>query len=125
MYSQCQILDTVERNWSIALYPVWGVAQQFALQNLIAKNIAGIFSKPVGVAVASATLFAISHYPRVELVGLTFVSGIFLTLVYRKVPNLWAVGIAHGLLGSLAFYLVLNEDPGAVILGFLRATFLL
>ena len=108
---------------TIALYPVWGVAQQFALQNLIAKNIAGIFSKPVGVAVGSATLFAISHYPRLELVVLTFVSGIFFTLIYRKFQNLWAVGIAHGLLGSLAFYLVLNEDPGAVILRFFGITF--
>jgi membrane protease YdiL (CAAX protease family) len=101
---------------TIALYPVWGVAQQFALQNLIAKNLAGILSKPLGLAVGSATLFAISHYPRFELVALTFVAGIFLTLIYRKFPNLWAVGIVHGLLGSLAFYVVLTEDPGAAIL---------
>ncbi len=107
---------------TIALYPVWGVAQQFALQNLIAKNITGVFSKPVALAVGSATLFAISHYPRLELVALTFVSGVFFTLIYRKFPNLWAVGVAHGLLGSLAFYLVLQEDPGAVILRFFSTT---
>jgi hypothetical protein len=29
------------------------------------------------------------------------------------------VGTAHGLLGSMAFYIVLREDPGAVILDFL------
>ena len=102
---------------TIVLYPIWGIAQQFALQNMIAKNLTTVLTKPVWLAVGAATLFAISHYPRLELVALTFVSGIFFTLVYRKFPNLWAVGTAHGLLGSLVFYLVLNEDPGAVILG--------
>lgn len=104
---------------TVALYPVWGIAQQFALQNLIANNLSALISKPLGIAVAAASLFAMSHYPRLELVGLTFVAGIFFTLIYRKYPNLWAVGIAHGLLGSMAFYIVLEEDPGAVIIGFL------
>ena len=103
----------------MALYPVWGIAQQFALQNLIANNLSGFISKPLGIAVLAATLFALSHYPRLELVALTFVAGVFFTLIYRKNPNLWAVGIAHGLLGSMAFYIVLQEDPGAVIIGFL------
>ena len=41
--------------------------------------------------------------------------GFWLTLVYRRVPNLWAGGIAHGLLGSVAIHLVLREDPGGAI----------
>jgi membrane protease YdiL (CAAX protease family) len=101
---------------TLALYPVWGVAQQFALQNLIARNFVGVFSNPTALAVAAAVLFGISHYPRLELVVLTLISGIFFTLIYRRRPNLWAVGIAHGLLGSLAVYIVLKEDPGGAIL---------
>jgi len=71
------------------------------------------------VALAASTLFGISHYPRVDLMLLTLVSGLFFTLIYRRFPNLWAVGIAHGALGSLAIYLVLEEDPGAAILGYI------
>lgn len=104
---------------TVALYPVWGIAQQFALQNLIARNIAGLLSGPLAIAAVAALLFAISHYPRLELVALTFVAGIIFTLIYRRFPNLWAVGTAHGLLGSMAFYIVLEEDPGAVIIDFL------
>jgi len=104
---------------TVALYPVWGIAQQFALQNLIARNVAGLLSRPLVIALVAASLFAISHYPRLGLVALTFLAGIFFTLVYRKYPNLWVVGTAHGLLGSMAFYIVLQEDPGAVIIGFL------
>ena len=96
-----------------ALYPAWGIAQQFALQNLVARNLTGVLSHPVAIAGASAAIFAFAHYPRIDLVLLTLVAGFFFTLIYRRVPNLWAVGIVHGVLGSLAVYVVLNEDPGA------------
>lgn len=105
---------------TVALYPIWGIAQQFALQSLVARNLTGLFASPLSLAVAAAGLFALAHYPRWELVALTFVAGVFLTLVYRRFPNLWAVGTVHGMLGSLAFYIVLKEDPGGVILEFLR-----
>jgi membrane protease YdiL (CAAX protease family) len=41
------------------------------------------------------------------------VAGFFFTAIYRRVPNLWAVGLVHGILGSLAIYFVSGEDPGA------------
>jgi membrane protease YdiL (CAAX protease family) len=100
---------------TVALYPVWGIAQQFALQNLVARNLTGLVSGELALALVASALFGLAHYPRLELLALTFVVGTFLTLVYRRFPNLWAVGIVHGILGSLAFYLVLNEDPGRVI----------
>ncbi len=100
---------------TLAFYPIWGVTQQFALQNLIARNVAGFIVRPVGVAGVAAVLFAASHIPRWPLVSLTFISGFFFTVIYRRVPNLWAVGIVHGFLGSLAIYLVSSEDPWAVI----------
>ena len=100
---------------TLALYPAWGVTQQFALQNLLARNVAGLVGHPLGIAAVAAGLFAASHIPRWPLVSLTLVSGFFFTVIYRRVPNLWAVGIAHGFLGSLAVYLVSGEDPGAAI----------
>ena len=99
----------------LVLYPLWGTVQQFALQNLIARNVAGLVSHPTAVAVIAAALFAASHIPRWPLVALTLVSGYFFTLAYRRAPNLWAVGLMHGFLGALAVYLVLEEDPGAAI----------
>ena len=104
---------------TLALYPIWGVAQQFALQNLIARNLMGVLSNPLAIAVAASTLFGMSHYPQIDLVLLTLVAGVFFTLIYRRFPNLWAVGIAHGVLGSLAVDIVLKKDPGAAILGYI------
>jgi membrane protease YdiL (CAAX protease family) len=102
--------------FTVALYPVWGVAQQFALQNLIARNLTGLLSRPAAVAAVAALLFGAAHYPRLDLLLLTLVAGFFLTLQYRRQPNLWAVGIVHGIVGSLAVYIVLREDPGAALL---------
>jgi membrane protease YdiL (CAAX protease family) len=103
---------------ALALYPIWGLAQQFALQNLIAKNLEAAIPREIPIAVAASCLFGIAHFPRMELVALTVVAGFFFTLIYRRVPNLWAVGIAHGILGSVAVYVVLGKDPGATILAF-------
>lgn len=100
---------------TLFVYPVWGIAQQFALQNLIARNLTGFMTNPIAIALTASILFGGAHYPRLELVTLTFLAGIFFTLIYRRVPNLWAVGLVHGVLGSLAYYLVLGEDPGAVL----------
>ncbi|MFV1985666.1 MAG: type II CAAX prenyl endopeptidase Rce1 family protein [Gemmatimonadota bacterium] len=108
---------------TLALYPIWGTAQQFALQNLLARNVYGFTSNTFVVALIAAGLFAASHYPRLELVALTAAAGIPFTLLFRRYPNLWAVGIAHGILGSLAVYSVLREDPGAAILGFFTGVF--
>ena len=104
---------------TLGLYPIWGIAQQFALQSLLARNLAGFLSSPVAIATVASALFAAAHYPQVELVILTGVAGVFLTLIYRRIPNLWAVGIVHGILGSLAVYIVLEMDPGAAILRFI------
>ena len=103
---------------TLALYPIWGTAQQFALQNLIARNLTGMLSNPLAIAATASALFGLSHYPRVDLMILTLIGGMFFTLIYRRYPNLWAVGIAHGVLGALAVYLVVKEDPGAVILNY-------
>ncbi len=104
---------------TVGLYPVWGIAQQFALQNLIARNLSKLLPNPLAIACVASAFFAVSHYPRMELVALTGLGGIFLTMIYRGHPNLWAVGIVHGILGSLAFHFVLQKDPGGAILRFL------
>lgn len=104
---------------TLALYPLWAFAQQFALQNLIARNLMMRWSSPLAAAIGASTLFSFSHYPRYDLMALTLIAGVFFTLIYRRVPNLWAVSIAHGILGSLAVYVILREDPGAVLLSYL------
>jgi hypothetical protein len=104
---------------TLLLYPIWGAAQQFALQNLLARNVYAFTSNILLVSLVAALLFGASHYPRLWLVALTAGAGFPFTIMYRRFPNLWAIGIAHGILGSFAVYAVLGEDPGAAILSML------
>ena len=98
------------------LYSLFGVVQQFVLQNLIARNLRGFIRHEVVCAFSAAFLFGLSHVPRASLAAAAMVGSFFLTLIYQRHPNLWAVGIVHGLLAALAFYTVLGDDPGGKIL---------
>jgi membrane protease YdiL (CAAX protease family) len=100
----------------LALYPLWGLAQQFALQALVTRNLRDRVAACGWRTAAAATLFACAHFPNVRLMLLTFVAGCGFTWIFEKHRNLWAVGIVHGVLGALAYYLVLGADPGADLL---------
>ncbi len=104
---------------TLGLYPIWGTAQQFALQSLVGRNLKSLLTKPVTLAFVASILFAIAHIPYLEYVILTGIAGVFFTLIYQRHPNLWAAGIVHGILGALAVYIILGQDPGAGILAFL------
>lgn len=100
----------------MAVYPLYGIAQQFLLQCLVTRNLRGIMPTMSLRVTAAATLFGLAHFPECRLVGLTFVAGIAFTWIFEKHRNIWAVGIVHGILGALAYYAVLGEDPGAELL---------
>jgi membrane protease YdiL (CAAX protease family) len=100
--------------WLVAaLYPLWGIAQQFALQALITRNLRGFVPRPGVRALAAAGIFSASHFPTAWLMALTLIAGVGFTLLYERHRNLWAVGLLHGILGALAYYCVLGQDPGA------------
>jgi hypothetical protein len=99
----------------LALYPVWGIAQQFALQNFVARNLTTLLPNILVRAGATALIFSLSHAPSIELRIVTALAGFFFTLLYHYAPNLILLGISHGFLGALVFYLVLNQDQWAVL----------
>ncbi|MCF7855325.1 MAG: CPBP family intramembrane metalloprotease, partial [Candidatus Pacebacteria bacterium] len=101
----------------LVLYPLWGIAQQFALQALVTKNLRAVTRAPLARALCVAILFSLAHFPNAWLMVLVFPAGLVFTLIFERYPNIWAIGLVHGLLGSLAYYLVLGKDPGAELLG--------
>jgi membrane protease YdiL (CAAX protease family) len=103
--------------WLILLvYPAWGTAQQFLLNAMLARNLAAFLPR-WAVVVLSAALFAASHAPDLPVVALTLPAGALWVLMYRRWPNLWALGIAHAVIGTVVFYGVLGRDPLALLLG--------
>jgi membrane protease YdiL (CAAX protease family) len=106
--------------WLIfALYPLSGIAQQFALQSLVARNLTALVRRTSVRIICVAAIFSLAHFPNYMLMLLTFVVGLWLTWVFERYRNVWAVGLVHGILGALAYYCLLGHDPGGVILGWL------
>lgn len=101
----------------VLLYPVWGLAQQFALQALITRNMRGLVPRRGLRVVVAAALFSAVHFPNLGLMALTLGAGCVLTWIYERYGNLWPLGVVHGLLGALAYWWVLGLDMGERVVG--------
>lgn len=98
------------------IYPLWGLAQQFALQTLITRNLRRWIQTPWQRVLAVTLLFSAAHFPNYWLMALTACAGVAFTWIYERHENLWAVGLIHGWLGAAAYYLVLGHDAGRDLL---------
>ncbi len=98
-------LNFGQRFWlSLLLLPLWGLTQQYILQGFIYRRlqiILGAEKKSLLIFLA-ALLFALVHAPNLPLMFLTLVGGLIWTWVYERAPNLWALGISHGVMSAIA-----------------------
>lgn len=94
----------------LGVYPLWGTAQQFLLNAVLARHLRSLV--PSGWAHVLAALgFAGAHVPDWPVVAATFPAALFWVWLYPRVPQLPLLGAAHGLVGTCFFYLVLGRDP--------------
>jgi hypothetical protein len=94
---------------TLALYPLWGIVQQFLMNGIIARNLARRVPAAATVFLTAA-LFAVAHAPDGALMGLTFVAACIWVPIYLRWRNLWPLGVSHGLLGAIAYYVLLGRD---------------
>ena len=94
----------------MALYPIWGVVQQFLVQALLVRNLEGSLPK-CGLFLVGSCLFAIVHVPETPLMLATFGLGLVYVPLYLRHRNLWPLGLYHGWLGTLFYLWVLGRDP--------------
>jgi hypothetical protein len=96
----------------LALYPAWGLVQQFLVVGLLAGNLRKDGRLPDGVIIpVIAVLFAAIHLPSIPLVIVAGVTVAITTSVYFKTGNLYALGLFHGWIAGLAYFFVLGHDP--------------
>jgi len=88
----------------IAGYIVWTIYQQFLLQDYFMPRLlrllpaAQSFREAIAIG-AAAVLFAAAHLPNLPLTGATLVWGAIACVLFRRYKNLWALGLAQGILG--------------------------
>lgn len=106
-------LNFNSRFWaSVAFLPWWGLLQQYVLQAFIYRRLRFIFvseqaeaaerAQRTRIAILTAgALFALVHAPNLTLVAVTLVAGVVWSWVYERAPNLFALGLSHGVMSAL------------------------
>jgi len=57
-----------------------------------------------------ALVFSLVHLPNLTLVLIAFLGGLLASYIFYKYPNIIPLGIAHGILGVVVYYLILGKD---------------
>ena len=80
-------------------YALWTIYQQFLLQDYFMDRLLRLLSNETAAVALAGTLFAAAHLPNLVLTAATLVWGILSCALFRRYRNLWALGLAQGLLG--------------------------
>jgi hypothetical protein len=83
----------------VAGYFLWTVYQQFLLQDYFMDRLLRLVPNESTAVALAGTLFAAAHLPNLVLTAATLVWGVVSCALFRRYPNLWALGLAQGLLG--------------------------
>jgi len=83
----------------IAGYALWTIYQQFLLQDYFMDRLLRLLRSEATSVALAGTLFAAAHLPNLVLTAATLVWGIVSCTLFRRYRNLWALGLAQGLLG--------------------------
>lgn len=99
----------------LPLYPLYGIVQQLIFQAVLHRRLLVLLkrersSRRVMAAMLTTLVFALSHIGSLPLVLLTAGCGLVWSLLYQRWPNIYLLGISHGILASLAYPLLLGEQ---------------
>lgn len=95
--------EELGRDWFFGLltYPFWGLFQQYVFQGYIYNRVAEAGGgRRWPAIVIAASLYSLVHFPNELLLVLCLPIGIVWAWVYSRRPNLYALGLSHGLLGA-------------------------
>jgi hypothetical protein len=83
----------------ISGYVLWTVYQQVLLQDYFMDRLLRLLSNESAAVILAGVLFAAAHLPNLVLTAATLVWGIVSCALFHRYRNLWALGLAQGLLG--------------------------
>jgi hypothetical protein len=80
-------------------YVLWTIYQQFLLQDYFMDRLLRLMPNEIAAVIFAGTLFALAHLPNLVLTAATLAWGILSCALFRRYRNIWALGLAQGLLG--------------------------
>jgi len=87
----------------VKVYP-WALFQQFGLLCFFSLRLRGALKDPLAHDVVCAGIFAALHLPNPFLTAVTFGAGYCFCVLFRRCPNLFAIGAAHALASSTLYF---------------------
>jgi len=103
-------------------YIVWALMQQFILQSYFLLRLLRLLPGKVLPVLVATGIFALAHLPNPILTPLTFVWGVISCVLFLRYRNIYALGLAHGIMGLCIAVTVPNSlhRHMRVGLGYLR-----
>ena len=95
----------------LPLYPLWGIVQQLIFQGVLHRRLLVLLRPHWLAALLTAGCFAAVHAGDAKLVGLTFIAGLAWSFLFQRYPNVWVLGLSHGVLAALAYPLAVDRNP--------------
>jgi len=83
----------------IAGYVLWTIYQQFLMNDLFMPRLTRLLASESAAVGVAAVLFAAAHLPNLPLAAATLVWGAISCALFRRYRNIYALGLAQGLLG--------------------------
>jgi hypothetical protein len=83
----------------IAGYILWTLYQQFLLNDCFMPRLTRVLGNETVAVGVAAVLFALAHLPNLPLAAATLLWGAISCGLFRRYRNLYALGLAQGLLG--------------------------
>lgn len=95
----------------IPLYCVYGLAQQLVVQGVFHRRVLALTGSPGAAVAVTALAFGLLHAANPPIFALTTAGALVWATLYQRHPNIWPFGISHGVLGTLAYVLLLDNNP--------------
>lgn len=90
-------------------YLIWAVMQQFILQSYFLLRLLRLLPGRAASVIAAATLFSLAHLPNPILTPITLLWGAASCALFLRYRNIYALGLAHGILGLCVAVTVPNS----------------
>lgn len=103
--------------WSLAGYPIWGFAQEYALLAFVNNRLEdGLEGHEKLLPWINGFLFAMAHLPNPVLMTVTFAAGATFTAIFRRHRHLVPLALAHAIVG-VALALAFADVNGVMSVG--------
>jgi hypothetical protein len=106
----------------LGVFVLIGILQQYLLLAHLWRSAADLWPRMGVPQLAAAMIFSLLHLPNPFLMLVTFAGALAACAIYRRAPNILALGLGHGCLSFALYYGLPRAVTGGLRVGSMFAT---